>query len=75
MAVAFVVAGAYIGWTRIAITPEDRIWCAIAGAAFAIVFGIPVALGWGYFWGTTMAYFLGYTRPEKSPTRDTGGAQ
>jgi hypothetical protein len=70
VALGFVVYGAYVGWTRVAITEEHRLPCAFVGAAFAAVFGTPVALGWGYLWGTKMAAHFGYAPPDED-----GGAK
>jgi hypothetical protein len=59
-AVSYVLGAAYLGWSTIAATPDDRLACAIASALFAAAFGTPVALGMGYLWGTWMARYLGY---------------
>jgi hypothetical protein len=60
MALTIALGCAYLGWSVIAATPEDRMGCAIAGALFGTVFGVPVGLGMGYVWGTWMAGFYGY---------------
>jgi hypothetical protein len=59
-AICYVLGAAYIGWSDIAATPDDRLACAIAAALFATLFGTPVALGMGYVWGTWVARYHGY---------------
>jgi hypothetical protein len=64
VAVVMVACGGYIGAKIVALSSADAVPCAIAGAIFCAVFGMPVALGLGYFWGTQMAWFEGL-EPDK----------
>ncbi len=49
-AVTIIACTAYLGVTVLATSNEDRPLCAIAGAIFGAILGIPVGLGMGYFW-------------------------
>lgn len=58
-AVTIIACAAYLGATELATSNEDRLRCAIAGAICGAIFGIPVGLGLGYFWGRQMAALRG----------------
>jgi hypothetical protein len=68
-AVAWTVLGGYFGATTIASSPDDALRCAIGTAFLTALFGTPIALGLGYWWGTTMAAFRGLA-PDPRPMSD-----
>jgi hypothetical protein len=69
MGVFLFVGSAYVGAMVLATSKEDRIGCAVAGAIVGAILGTPVGLGMGYFWGTTMAAFLGLEPDSMNPNK------
>lgn len=67
-AVAWTLCAGYLGATQLATGPEDTLRCAIGAAVLTALFGTPVSLGLGYWWGTKMAWFAGLT-PDPEPPR------
>jgi len=65
-AVAWTVLGGYFGATNIATSADDILRCLIGTALLVALFGTPVALGFGYWIGTTMASIWGL-EPDPSP--------
>ena len=59
MAVFFIVAGAYFGAAGFGDAGADAIRGAVVWGLFGALFGIPVGLSMGYFWGRQMAWFYG----------------
>jgi hypothetical protein len=58
-ALTITVCSAYLGAAVLASSNEDRLACALAGATFGAIFGIPAGLGLGYIWGKQMAALRG----------------
>lgn len=68
MALFFICGAAYYGWNNLAQSPDARVWCALICAFLAAIFGTPVGLGMGYWWGSSMARYYGFV-PTDSRVR------
>jgi hypothetical protein len=59
MAVFLIALSGYVGATQLATSEDDRFACTVVGLVFGALFGTPVALGLGYFWGVWFARVKG----------------
>jgi hypothetical protein len=71
-AIGITFIGGYVGATVAAVSDADVTRCMIAGAFLAAIFGIPVALGMGYWWGCEMARFYGLEPDADRPDAKNG---
>jgi hypothetical protein len=68
VSVTLVVIGGYLGGTVVALSNDDVVGCTLAGAAFGALFGLPVSLWLGYFWGAQAAWVYGLKADEDRPS-------
>ena len=70
MAMIFSTCGGYFGWVLPASSIGYHLTFTVVGAMFGAIFGFPVGLGIGWFWGTLMAATLGLEPDAKRPHRE-----